>query len=194
MRRRLHLPHRLHQRIAHDNRDIRPRIALRVARQHPQIIFRQHMRRIPQMNFEHRHARMLLRQRNENPLLESSPNRRIQHPRNIRGAQHQNAIHIVANALHLHEELGFDATRRLTLVVRSRRAQRVHLVDENDARLVLTRQLEEILHQLLGFAQPLGHQIGAGHREEGGVVGLGGDRLGQVGFAGSGRLRRVPNW
>ena len=80
--------------------------------------------------------------------------------------------------------------------------QAVHLVDEDDAGLVLPRHLEQVLHQLLRLPQPLGHQVRAGHGEESGVVGLCGHGLGQIRFSSSlkkiinnenGFVYRVPN-
>ena len=56
--------------------------------------------------------------------------------------------------------------------------QAVHLVDEDDAGLVLPRHLEQVLHQLLRLSEPLGHQVRAGHGEESGVVGFCGHGLG----------------
>ena len=43
---------------------------------------------------------------------------------------------------------------------------------------MLASQLEEVLHQLLRLAEPLGYEVGAGHTEKGRVVGLGGHGLG----------------
>lgn len=49
--------------------------------------------------------------------------------------------------LHLHQELGLDATRGLALVLVPGAAQRVHLVDEDDGGFLLARQVEQVLHQ-----------------------------------------------
>lgn len=112
--------------------------------------------------------------------------------------------------LHLDQKLCLDAARRLALVLVPGAAQRVHFVDEDDRRFVLTRQIEQVLHQpdgdgqkhsicsccgsirihnaasmhnvLLALSQPLGHEVRGRHGEEGGVVGFGGHGLGQVGL------------
>ena len=62
-------------------------------------------------------------------------------------------------------------------------AQRINLVNEDDARLVFPSQVEQILDKLLGLSEPLWNKVGAGYREERGVVGFSGYRLGQEGFA-----------
>ena len=48
---------------------------------------------------------------------------------------------------------------------------------------MLSSHLKEVLYQLLGLSQPLADQVAAGHREEGGVVGLRRHRLRQVRLA-----------
>lgn len=47
----------------------------------------------------------------------------------------------------LNEKLCLDPARRLGLIVSPRRAQRVDLVNEDDAGFVLAGQLEQVLHQ-----------------------------------------------
>lgn len=49
--------------------------------------------------------------------------------------------------LHLDQELGLDATRRLALVLVPGATQRVHLIDENDGGLLLASQVKQVLHQ-----------------------------------------------
>lgn len=49
--------------------------------------------------------------------------------------------------LHLHQELGLDATRGLALVLVPGAAQRVHLIDEDDGGLLLAGQVKQVLHQ-----------------------------------------------
>ena len=107
-----------------------------------------------------------LGQVNVNPLLKSPPDGGVQDPGNVGGAEHQDPVVIVADALHLDEELRLDPPRRLGLVVRPLPGQAVHLVDEDDAGFVLPRHLEQVLDELLRLSQPLGHKVRAGHREE----------------------------
>jgi len=152
-----------------------------------EILLREHVRGVAQMDLKHNEASVRLRQRNVDALLESSPDGRVEDPGYVGGSKNEDAIGVIAYALHLHQELGLDAPDAVVLVVRSRRAHRIDLVDEDDRRLVLAGQLKEILDQLLGLAQPLGHQIGTGYREECGPIGFRGDGLGQIGFTGTGR-------
>lgn len=180
VRRRLHLPDRLHQRVPHDDRDVSARVSVRALGQLPQILLGEDVRGVAEMDLEHGESRVFLRQRNVDPLLEAPSDGGVEDPRDVGGAEHEDAVHIVAHALHLHQELGLDPTRTFALVLGTRRAQRVHLVDEDDAGLVSASQLEEISHELLGLAEPLRHQIGRADREEGRVVGLGGYGFGQV--------------
>ena len=70
----------------------------------------------------------------------------------------------------------------------------VHLIDEDNAGLVLSSHLEQVLHQLLGLSQPLADQVTAAHREEGGVVCLGGHRLGKVGLASAWRAKQQDSF
>lgn len=155
-----------------------------------EILLGEHVRGVAQMDLEHDEAGMRLRQRNVDALLESTANGRVEDPRYVCGAENENAIGVIAHALHLHQKLGLDASHAVVLVVRSRRAHRIDLVNEDNGGLVLAGQFEEILDQLLGLAQPLGHQIRTGHREECGAIGLGGDGLGQIGFTGTGRAEQ----
>ena len=72
--------------------------------------------------------------------------------------------------------------------------QMIHLIYEDDAWLVLSSHLEQVLHQLLGLSQPLADEVTAAHREEGGVVRFGGDRLGKVGLAGAWRAKQQDSF
>lgn len=49
--------------------------------------------------------------------------------------------------LHLHQELCLDPPSRFALVLISGSTEGVHLVYEDDGRLVLASQIEQILHQ-----------------------------------------------
>jgi hypothetical protein len=52
--------------------------------------------------------------------------------------------HVMSNSLHLHKEFRLNATGRLGLGVRPGGTERVHFVDENNRRLVLASQFEEL--------------------------------------------------
>ncbi len=70
VRGRLDLPHRLHQRVAHRNADIRAGVSVRAPREVAHVALRQVMRRVAQVQLEHVHARRLIGQRDVDPLLE----------------------------------------------------------------------------------------------------------------------------
>ena len=71
---------------------------------------------------------MFLRQRNVDSFLESSTDRGVQDPGDVGRAEDEDAVVVVANALHLDQELGLDPPSRFALVVRPGRAERVDLV------------------------------------------------------------------
>lgn len=72
--------------------------------------------------------------------------------------------------LHLDKKLRLDSPGRLGFVVGTGRTQRVDLINEDNAGLVLAGKFEEVPDQLLGFTQPLRNKIGRGDGEERGVV------------------------
>lgn len=78
----------------------------------------------------------------------------------------QLTVHVVSYSLHLHKELCFNPSCRFTFVVGTGRAQRVHLVNEYNARLVFSGHFEKVLHQFLGFTQPFGYQVRTGIVED----------------------------
>mmetsp|Transcript_22091 Transcript_22091/g.61922 ORF Transcript_22091/g.61922 Transcript_22091/m.61922 type:complete len:257 (-) Transcript_22091:246-1016(-) len=101
-----------------------------------------------------------LRERDVNPLLESSSDGGVQVPRSVCGAQDQNALHAIADALHLGQELRLDTSCGVRLTrLAARTAQGVHLIDEDDRRPFFSCHFEERLDQLLTFAHPLGDQV-----------------------------------
>lgn len=55
------------------------------------------------------------------------------------------------------------------------------LINEDDGGSLLARQGEQLADELLALAEPLGHEVGGGHIEEGGLR-LCRHRLGQVGL------------
>lgn len=66
-------------------------------------------------------------------------------------------------------------------VVEARAAHRVHLVEEDDARLLGARELEQLAHHPRALADVLLHELGADHADEAGVGAVGdgarGERL-----------------
>lgn len=71
----------------------------------------------------------------------------IELPRHVRRTKHENPIVRIPDSLHLDQELGLDAPRRVALAFRSIRAQRVDFVDEDDRRLALAGHIEQVLHE-----------------------------------------------
>ncbi len=146
MRRRLDLPNRLHERVLHRDADITARISLAELGQGPDIARFQIARRAADAEFEQLHASAQVRQRDMDASLESPSDRGVQLPRDVGGAQDQHALGVVAHAVHLHEQLRLDPSRRFRLPFAARPAERVYLVDEDDRGLVLARHAEELLH------------------------------------------------
>ena len=71
---------------------------------------------------------VLLRQRDVDSLLESSPDGGVQDPGDVGGAEDEDAVVVVADALHLDQKLGLDPSSRFALVVRPGRAEGVDFV------------------------------------------------------------------
>ena len=59
---------------------------------------------------------------------------------------------------------------------------------------MLASHLKQVLHQFLRLSQPLANEVAAAHREEGGVVCLGGDRLGKVGLTSARRAKQQDSF
>lgn len=79
--------------------------------------------------------------------LEAPTNRIIELPRDIRGAEDEDALGILAYAVHLHQHLCFDAAGGFGLAFVAGAAQGVDFVDEDDRGLVLAGHGEELLYQ-----------------------------------------------
>lgn len=73
--------------------------------------------------------------------------RGVELPRNVCGAEDEDPVVRVPDALHLHEELVLYPPRRVTLAFRAARAQRVDLVNEDDRRSPLARHFKQVLHE-----------------------------------------------
>lgn len=123
MSRHLNLSDRLHKRISHNDRNIGSGIFVGLLRQLLQVFFGQHVRGISQMNLEHGQSSVLLGQWNINSLLETSPDGGVENPWDVGRAEHENTFSVIADALHLHQELGLDAASAFALVLGTRRTQ-----------------------------------------------------------------------
>mmetsp|Transcript_34984 Transcript_34984/g.82491 ORF Transcript_34984/g.82491 Transcript_34984/m.82491 type:complete len:353 (-) Transcript_34984:182-1240(-) len=120
------------------------------------------------------------------PLLKAPPDARVEAPRDVGGTEHEHAhVYAGARALHAHQKLVLHPARCVGLAIRAAAAKCVDLVDEDDRGLLLGRHLEEVTHQPLRLAQPLGDEVGGGDREEG-AVHLRRNRLGEVRLASPG--------
>mmetsp|Transcript_18243 Transcript_18243/g.46350 ORF Transcript_18243/g.46350 Transcript_18243/m.46350 type:complete len:354 (+) Transcript_18243:186-1247(+) len=183
---RLAQAQRAHERVAHDDRDIGAREALAGLAERLEVLGGEVVGRVADAELEEAAARRRVGERDVDALLEAATHGRVEAPWGVGGAKHEQARVVVAHALHLDEELGLNATSGLVLAVAAGAAERVDLVDEDNRRAVLTRHLEEVAHEALRLALPLGHQVRGGdgveHR-----IGLGGHRLGEVRLAGTGR-------
>jgi len=98
--------------------------------------------------FYYKSSRGLIGEGNINSSLESSPDGGIESPGQVGGSEHQHTLVVVADSLHLDQELGLDPPRGLVLAVGSGPAERVDLVDEDDGGFLLPGHLEEGFDQL----------------------------------------------
>ena len=78
--------------------------------------------------------------------LESSPDRGVELPGDIGGAEDQDAFGVLAYTVHLDEELGFDAPRGFGFACAARAAEGVDFVDEDDAGFVFAGEVEELFY------------------------------------------------
>jgi hypothetical protein len=131
-----------------------------------------------------------VRQRHHHLAVEAAraQQRRVEHVGPVGGGDHDDAL-AGLEAVHLDQQL---VQRLLALVVAAAQAgaalaaDRVDLVDEQDAGRVLLRLLEHVAHAGRAHADEHLDEVGAGDREER-HLGLAGDRLGEQRLAGAGR-------
>lgn len=147
MRSLLNLPHRLHQRILHRNRNIATRVALAQLRQLAIVLALQARLGVADGDLEHGRARGDVRQRDVHAALEAAADGGVELPRDVGRAQHQHARRVLAHAVHLHQHLGLDAPRRLGLAFAARAAERVDLIDEDDGGVVFAGHVEELFDE-----------------------------------------------
>lgn len=112
------------------------------------------------MDLEHRRAGGCLRETDVNTLLKTTANGRVETPWDVGGRKDEDPVGVVADTVHLDEELGLDAAGRLGLVVGTGGAERVDLIDEHDAGTLGSGHVEESLDELLGLTKPLGKKGG----------------------------------
>lgn len=127
-----------------------------------------------------------IRKRNVDTLLKTTADGVIELPRHVGGAKDKDSIHVVADTLHLYEELSFDSSGGVIFSFASASAQGIDFIDEDDRWLCLSGHFEKLLDELLGLAHPLADQVRRADAEERALA-LCGARLGQVRLARSWR-------
>jgi hypothetical protein len=180
------------KRVVHNNRYVASRKALSPPSQLFKVTVLHPGCQIPRNGLEELFPRSLIRERDVDALLEAAADGGVQHPGQVGGGQGQHALVVVADAVHLHQELGLHAGRVLARRVARIAAagQRVDLVDEDDGRAILAREAEEVADEPFAFANPLGRHVVAADAEQR-VVALGRHRLRQVRLACSAGARRA---
>lgn len=68
-------------------------------------------------------------------------------PWNIGSAQNQHTCRVVAHAVDLNEELGFDTSASFRFTLPSSPSERVNLVDKDDGGFLFTRHGEELFNE-----------------------------------------------
>jgi hypothetical protein len=79
--------------------------------------------------------------------LKAATDGSIELPGDVCSTKDKNAFTVVANTIHLHENLGFDAARCLGLAFASWAAEGVDFVDKDYGGLVFAGHVEEKLDQ-----------------------------------------------
>ena len=98
------LAHGLHERVAHQHRDVGAGEALRLLAEDAQVVVGQRVFGIAERQLEQVEARRFLRQGDVNALLETTPDGCVQHPRDVGGGQHQNTLVVLlSKKKHVHE-------------------------------------------------------------------------------------------
>ena len=150
VRRRLDLAHRLHERILHRDADVAARVPLGELGQLAVVPLLELTRGVADADLEHLGARVRVRQVDVHAPLEAAADRPVKLPGDVGRAEDEDALSVFADAVHLDEQLRFDAAGGLRLAFAARAAQRVDLVDEDDGRLVLARHREELFDESAG--------------------------------------------
>lgn len=141
------LPHGTHQRLLHHVGDITARETIRHLREHAVVVRLQVRLRVADGELEHPRAAVGVGQADVHAALETSSDRGVELPGDVGRAQHQDALAVVSDTVHLHQQLRLDTPRRLGLALATGPAQGVDLVDEEDRGLVFSRHAEQSLHE-----------------------------------------------
>jgi hypothetical protein len=76
--------------------------------------------------------------------LETAADGAVELPGDVGGAEDQHALAVAADAVHLHEQLGLDASGGFGFAFTARAAERVDFVDEDDRGTVFAGKVEEL--------------------------------------------------
>ena len=146
--------------------------------------------RLAQRRLEYVDARLLVRQRDVDELIEATgaQHGRVDDVRPVGGADDEHVL-LGAHAVHFGEHLVDDAIGGAAAVAAAAAARLgygVELVEEEHTRRRLARLVEHVAHVRLRLAEPHGEQLGALDRDEVGLA-LVGDGLGEQRLAAAGR-------
>lgn len=144
MRCGLNLPNRLHQRVLHGDADIATGVILTDLGEVSVVGLGEVARGVADGEHEHLHAGVDVRQADVDAALEAAADGGVELPGDVGGSQDEDAARVLADAVHLHEQLRLDAPRGLGLAFASWAAQRVDFVDEDDGRFVFAGHGEEL--------------------------------------------------
>lgn len=141
---RLHnLSHRPHEGMLHHVCNIAARVPLARLGEGGIIVRGEVRFSIADGDLEHAGPAGGVGQTDVDAALEAAADGRVELPGDICGTEHEDALAVLAYAVHLHEELGLDAPRGLRVAFAAGGAEGVDFVDEDDGRFVLARHGEE---------------------------------------------------
>lgn len=142
----MHLLHRLHERILHNDTNVAPRESLRPPPQLRIIARPELARRVANTNLEQVLPRLRVWQTNMDFPLEPPPHCRIQTPGQIRRAKDKHPLVFVPDTVHLDQKLGFHAIALFSRgYVVAIAAEGLDLVDEDYGGFVLAGHVEQCL-------------------------------------------------
>lgn len=147
VRRSLNLPNRLHQRVLHGDADITTGIILADFSEMTVIRLGEAARSVANSELEHLHAGVDVGQADMDAALEAAADGSVELPGDIGSAQDEHAARILADAIHLHQQLRLDAPRGFRLAFAAWAAECVDFVDEDDCRLVFAGHVEELFDE-----------------------------------------------
>lgn len=144
MRGRLNETHRLHQGVLHSDRDVGARVALAHFGELAVVGLGQFAGGAADGELEHLHACGQVWEADVHSPLEAAADSGVELPGDVCGAEDEHAAGVLAYAVHLYEELGFDAARGFGFAFAARAAEGVNFVDEDDGGLVFAGHGEEL--------------------------------------------------